>query len=55
VHTHMEFLVDRHGYLRVRWVGVPGAAADRTAAALRQIDLLVQEPPRAPLQWGHRH
>jgi copper resistance protein D len=54
-HTHMEFLVDRHGYLRVRWIGVPDAAADRTAAALRQIDLLVQEPPRAPLQWGHRH
>ena len=53
--THMEFLVDRHGYVRARWIGVPGAAADRSAAALRQIDLLVQEPPRAAVQWGHRH
>ena len=54
-YTHMEFLVDRHGYLRVRWIGVPDAAADRTAATLGQIKLLVDEPPRAPVQWGHRH
>ena len=54
-YTHAEFLVDRHGYLRVRWLGVPDAAADGMAAALGQIKLLVDEPPRAPLQWGHRH
>ena len=54
-YTHTEFLVDRHGYLRVRWIGVPDAAADRTAATLSQIKLLVDEPPRAPVQWGHRH
>lgn len=54
-HTHMEFLIDRHGYLRVRWLGVPDAATDRMAAALGQIDLLVNDPPRAPVQWGHRH
>ena len=54
-YTHVEFLVDRHGYLRVRWIGVPDAAADRTAATLGQINLLVHEPPRAPVQWGHRH
>ena len=53
--THVEFLIDRHGYLRVRWIGVPDAAADRTAATLAQIKLLVDEPPRAPVQWGHRH
>jgi putative copper resistance protein D len=33
-YTHVEFLVDRHGYLRVRWIGVPDAAADRKAATL---------------------
>jgi putative copper export protein/mono/diheme cytochrome c family protein len=53
--THLEFLVDRHGYLRVRWIGIPDAASDRTADMLSQIDLLVHEPPRAPVQWGHRH
>jgi len=53
-HMHTEFLVDRYGYLRVRWLGVPDAA-DRTAATLGQIKLLVDEPPRAPVQWGHRH
>lgn len=48
--THLEFLIDRFGYLRVRWIGV-GSSAE----TLRQIDLLVREPPRAPVQWGHRH
>jgi putative copper resistance protein D len=54
-YTHVEFLVDRDGYLRVRWIGVPDAAADRMAATLGQIKLLVDEPPREPVQWGHRH
>ena len=54
-YTHMEFLVDRYGYLRVRWLGVPDATAERMAATLGQIKLLVDEPPRAPVQWGHRH
>jgi putative copper resistance protein D len=53
-YMHMEFLVDRYGYLRVRWLGDPDAA-DRTTATLSQIKLLVEEPPRAPVQWGHRH
>lgn len=52
---HVEFLVDRHGYLRVRWIGVPDPAFDRTADTLDQVDLLVHEPPRAPVQRGHRH
>jgi putative copper resistance protein D len=53
--THTEYLIDRHGYLRVRWIGVPGAATDRTPEALSDIDVLIHEPPRAPPQWGHRH
>ena len=53
--AHVEFLVDRHGYLRVRWIGVPDAPSDRTAETLRQVALLVNEPPRAPMQWGHQH
>lgn len=53
--AHVEYLIDRFGYLRVRWIGVPEAAAGRSAETLRQIDVLVHEPPRAPVQWGHRH
>ena len=54
-YAHVEFLVDRYGYLRVRWLGIADAATDRMAATLGQIKLLVDEPPRAPVQWGHRH
>jgi len=39
----------------VRWIGVPDAAFERTADTLSQIDLLMREPPRAPVKWGHRH
>ena len=53
--THVEFLIDRRGFLRVRWIGVPDPASDRMAHTFGQIDLLVHEPPRAPVQWGHRH
>jgi putative copper export protein/mono/diheme cytochrome c family protein len=53
--AHLEYLIDRFGYLRVRWISVPEAAAGRSADTLRQIDVLVHEPPRAPVQWGHRH
>jgi putative copper resistance protein D len=53
--AHVEYLVDRDGYLRVRWIGVPVSAVGRTAEMLNQIGVLFREPPRAPLQWGHRH
>jgi copper resistance protein D len=53
--AHLEYLIDRFGYLRVRWISVPEAAAGRSADTLRQIDVLVHEPPRAPVRWGHRH
>ncbi len=54
-YAHVEFLVDRYGYLRVRWLGIADATTDRMTATLAQIKLLVDEPPRAPVQWGHRH
>ncbi len=52
--THVEFLVDRHGSLRVRRIGVPDADAAGTAL-LAQIARLVAEPPEEPVKWGHRH
>lgn len=53
--AHLEYLIDRFGFLRVRWIGVPEAAAGRAAEMLGQIDVLVREPPPAQVQWGHRH
>jgi putative copper resistance protein D len=53
--THVEYLVDRFGYIRVRRIGVPEANSSDSGEMLRQIELLVREPPREELQWGHRH
>lgn len=53
--AHVEFLIDRQGYLRARWIGVPAAATDRTAEILSQIKELHDERPRAPPPAGHAH
>ena len=53
--AHVEFLIDRQGYLRARWIGVPDAATDRTAWMLAQIELLNHEPPGEQPADGHRH
>jgi len=53
--AHLEYLIDRQGQLRVRWIGVPASASERAAATLREIDALFREPPRPVPQWGHRH
>jgi mono/diheme cytochrome c family protein len=50
---HVEYLIDRQGDLRVRWIGVPGS--ERGVESLAQIRILVAEPPRPIPQWGHRH
>jgi hypothetical protein len=51
--AHVEFLIDREGYLRVRWRGV-GLAGTRTAEALDRVSILRRETPLAS-PWGHRH
>jgi putative copper resistance protein D len=53
--AHMEFLIDRQGYLRARWIGVPDAATDRMTWMLAQIEVLKHEPPREPSSEGHAH
>jgi hypothetical protein len=56
--THIEYLVDRFGFLRVRRIGVaPGApgSSGSSRETLRQIGALMREPARLPVQWGHRH
>jgi putative copper export protein/mono/diheme cytochrome c family protein/peroxiredoxin len=52
---HIEYLIDRQGYLRARWIGVPVAATDRTAEILHQTKQLHDERPRAQPPEGHAH
>ena len=53
--AHIELLIDRQGYLRARWIGVPDAAVDRMTWMLAQIELLNHEPPSAQPADGHAH
>lgn len=48
---HLEFLIDRWGYLRARWIG-EGATPEQLAAMLRA---LAAEPPPPPPESGHHH
>ena len=53
--AHVEFLIDRDGYLRVRWLGAGQGDAKRTAETLDRISILRRETPLPPAPWGHRH
>jgi mono/diheme cytochrome c family protein len=52
---HVEYLVDRFGSIRARGIGVPEARSKWSVRMLHQIGVLVNEPPRPPIRWGHRH
>jgi hypothetical protein len=52
---HVEYLVDRFGLIRARGIGVPEARSKWSVRMLHQIAVLVNEPPRPPIRWGHRH
>jgi putative copper resistance protein D len=52
---HVEYLVDRFGSIRARGIGVPAARSKWSVRMLHQIGVLVNEPPRPPIRWGHRH
>jgi putative copper export protein/mono/diheme cytochrome c family protein/peroxiredoxin len=51
----VTFLIDRQGYLRARWIGVPDSLPDRTAEVIDQAELLRRERQRTPLPAGHLH
>jgi hypothetical protein len=53
--AHMEFLIDRQGYLRNRWSPEYGAGWSRMADLVKRIDVLSHEPPRPPAPEGHVH
>jgi len=53
--AHAEFLIDRQGYVRARWIGVPSSAANPTPELLSRIRALASEPPRTAPAQGHAH
>lgn len=52
VPQHMEFLIDRSGYLRFRWIPSWGPGWNQMATLFRQVHLLASEPPRPPAPMG---
>jgi putative copper resistance protein D len=55
---HMEFLLDRFGYARARWIPEPNAAApgwDDERLLVQQIELLRREPRLRPPPDDHVH
>jgi putative copper resistance protein D len=53
---HVEFLLDRQGYVRARWLpGSPGRGWDDLAALVDQILLLERETPVGPPPDEHVH
>ena len=53
---HMEFLLDRQGYVRARWLpGAPGRGWDNLQTLVDQILLLDKETPAGPAPDEHVH
>ena len=53
--SHLEFLVDRQGYLRARWVPADGQGWDDSEQLIMAIEQLNQEPSSAPAPDEHVH
>ncbi len=52
---HMEFLIDRQGYIRARWIAAESRGWTNTEILLREIAQLNQEKPSAPAPDDHVH
>lgn len=55
VPAHMEFLVDRQGYIRARWISPEQPGWDDLTSLLGEIERLDKEAPRAPAPDEHVH
>ncbi len=55
VPPHMEFLIDRQGYVRARWIPRDGPGWDKLENLWRDIDRLNQEKTSAPAPDDHVH
>ena len=52
---HTEFLIDRQGYVRARWIPRDGPGWNKTDNLLREIARLNKEKPSAPAPDEHVH
>ncbi len=55
---HMEFLIDRSGYIRARWIPSQETGADGwgdLSLLEEQLEILAKEPPRPPPPDVHAH
>jgi putative copper resistance protein D len=52
---HVEFLIDKQGYIRARWLPAESEAWRKIATLLTQVELLHKEKPRAPAPDEHVH
>jgi putative copper resistance protein D len=55
VPRHMEFLIDRQGYLRARWIPSEGPDWEETPRLLNEIERLDKETPSTPPPEEHVH
>jgi len=53
--THAEFLIDKQGYIRTRWLPSEGDAWKSIGDLLAQVAFLRKEKPRAPAPEWHVH
>jgi len=51
----VDYLIDRQGYIRARWIGIPDSPRARVAETFDQAELLHRERQRAPRTAGHMH
>ncbi len=52
---HAEFLIDKQGYIRARWLPAENAAWHKVDLLMQQIDALRKEKPTAPAPDDHVH
>jgi putative copper resistance protein D len=52
---HVEFLIDKQGYIRARWLPAENDAWRKIDVLLKQVELLRNEQPRAPAPDEHVH
>jgi len=53
--VHVDYLIDRQGYVRARWIGIPDSPPSRVADIFDQSDVLRRERQRPPPPLGHTH
>ncbi len=52
---HVEFFIDKQGYIRARWLAAEGDAWRDFTGLMSQVELLKKEKPRAPAPDEHVH